>query len=119
MTVCATLWRMEAELKRQLDRNLARAMIRAGVGGLVQMDDATRNGTVVADPDHVANGAQNSLGSYMTSLARKGYLKSSGRSENSRGPGRRGGKQSLWIVTPEGLAWAREHAPKLKLKLKA
>ena len=116
--MCGTLCAMESRVKQELERNLARAMVRAGVGGLVQMDDATHNGAVVADPDREANAAQNSLGSYLPSLARKGYLASSGRSANSRAPGRRGGKQSLWIVTTEGLAWAREHAPKMKLKLK-
>lgn len=116
---CDTLWPMEAELRRELERNLVRAMKRAGVGGLVQMDDATLNGTVVVDPDHEANAAQSALGSYLPTLARKGYLVSSGRSAKSRASSRRGGKQSLWIVTTLGLAWARERAPKLKLKLKA
>jgi hypothetical protein len=111
-----TLGRMEAELRAELERNLARAMRRAGVGGLVQMDNATRNGAVMVDPDHEANAAQNSLGSFMPSLARKGYLTSSGHSEASQAPGRRGGKQSVWIVTVEGMVWARGKAPRLKRK---
>ena len=100
---------MKKALREELERNIARAMVRVGVGGFVQMDDATRDGAVQADPAHQANAVQNSLGSFLPTLARKGYLISTGRSVASRATWRKGGKQSLWEVTEEGVLWAKKN----------
>jgi hypothetical protein len=82
-------------------------MLRVGAGGFVQMDDATLDGRVAVDAEHGANAKQSALGHYLPTLARKGYLRSSGQSVQSRARERKGGKQSLWVVTEEGVLWAK------------
>lgn len=90
---------------RAFDRQLAQA-IREGKTE-VTMDDATDDGRIAADPSGAPNAGQNSLGSYLPSLAKRGLLRATDRKAKARSPRRRGGSLSVWLVTSAGISWAQ------------
>jgi hypothetical protein len=82
------------------------AAVRRNLTGELCMDDVTDSGRIALDPTHTANKGQNGLGHVLPYAARQGWVVKTDRSVQSKAPGRKGGRQLLWEITPAAYAIA-------------
>jgi hypothetical protein len=65
----------------------------------ITMDDVTRCGQIAIDPTGRPNEKQNGLGSFLPTLARRGWVRKTDRVLSSRSPRRKSGTQRVWEIT--------------------
>ena len=63
------------------------------------MDDVTRCGEIAIDPDGKPNAGQNGIGTFLPTLAKRGWVHKTDRVLPSRSPRRKGGTQRIWEIT--------------------
>jgi hypothetical protein len=73
-------------------------LVRAGRDEIT-MDDVTRCGEIALDPNGDPNAGQNGLGSFLPTLAKRGWVERTDRVLPSRSPRRKGGTQRIWRIT--------------------
>ena len=84
---------MNAQLLHEFER-----LVRDGRDEII-MDDVTRCGEIALDPNGDPNAGQNGIGSFLPTLAKRGWVRRTDRVVQSRSPRRRGGTQRIWEIT--------------------